>query len=180
MRIGNFRNKDGFIVVFDITNENSLDELESYMTDIGLENDTGFVNCILVGNKCDLEKLRKVKIEDAKKFAEKYEMSYIETSAKKRINIDETFIYLVQKIRLYRKEGNVKTILNEKNKKIQEKKIKEEKKIIDKSKNDKNIVSPRKNLKKKSLFKRHPLVPSLFMRLFKKSKRNSFISNLKK
>ena len=47
---------------------------------------------ILIGNKCDLD--RKVSEADAKKLAAELECEYFETSAKTRVNCDESFKHL--------------------------------------------------------------------------------------
>ncbi len=192
LRIGNFRGKDGFIIVFDITQKSTFEELGDYYQDVILanNNDTN-INGILVGNKSDLAYIRKVSIEEAKDLAERWGMSYIETSALKRTNIDEAFIYLVQKIRMNRKEKNLKFILNKSEKKKKEKLIKKDKEVIKQKKVDSNIcdetMSPRykggvlgffKIKKKKDDKKRRKKRMSLFSR--KDSKRRfSFTGSFK-
>jgi len=52
---------------------------------------------LLVGNKIDVG-AREVSIEEANEFARKQAMMYIETSAKSRTGIRQTFEELVQKV----------------------------------------------------------------------------------
>lgn len=52
---------------------------------------------ILVGNKCDLEHLRRITKEQGKALASKWENClFIETSAMSGVNIDETFHQLIR------------------------------------------------------------------------------------
>jgi len=51
---------------------------------------------ILVGNKCDGD--RKVALEDGKRLAMKFNMQFIETSAKNNYNVRETFTYLIKNL----------------------------------------------------------------------------------
>lgn len=55
-----------------------------------------------VGNKCDLEDDRQVQKAQAQSVAEKYKWTWIEASAKNKINVTETFQEIVRCIRKYR------------------------------------------------------------------------------
>ena len=79
-----YRNVNGVILVFDLTDENALIKLKSWMTDIS-EN-TANVEIILVGNKTDL-KDRRISKTEAENFAKENNYKYIETSAKDGTNI---------------------------------------------------------------------------------------------
>ena len=65
---------------------------------------------ILVGNKCDLEEERVVTKKEAEEFARTLGLKYIETSAKERINIDETFLLLSEQIYESLPEGDKKSM----------------------------------------------------------------------
>ena len=52
----------------------------------------------LVGNKCDLEDDRVVSKEEGRKLADSLGISFLETSAKEKINIDEVFQNLSKQI----------------------------------------------------------------------------------
>lgn len=54
---------------------------------------------ILVGNKVDLEHLRKVSPSAARALADEWNCKYIETSAKTRQNVDEVYTELMRQIR---------------------------------------------------------------------------------
>ena len=49
------------------------------------------MSIIIVGNKCDLDDKRQVSYEEGKKFASENGTSFIETSARQKINIIEAF-----------------------------------------------------------------------------------------
>jgi small GTP-binding protein len=91
---------DGFIFVYSIDNKNSFEEIKNFVNKIlsvkdidSLEN----IPCLLIGNKCDLEDKREVKVEDADKFVKENKIfSFLETSAKNGKNITECF-HLISK-----------------------------------------------------------------------------------
>ena len=86
-----FRGAIGALVFFDVSNRESYEEIKDWISRLK-ENIDG-VPIFLIGNKIDLE--RKVTYEEAFQFANQENLvAYIETSAKKRINISGTFSLL--------------------------------------------------------------------------------------
>ena len=53
---------------------------------------------MLVGNKCDLKHLRNVPTDEARNFAEKHTLSFIETSALDGTNVDDAFKNILHEI----------------------------------------------------------------------------------
>lgn len=53
---------------------------------------------MLVGNKCDLKHLRAILTEDAKKFADENQLSFIEASALDATNVEEAFQQTISKV----------------------------------------------------------------------------------
>ena len=53
---------------------------------------------MLVGNKTDLSKQRKVEKPEAQQFAEQNKLAYIETSALKSTNVEAAFIGLINQV----------------------------------------------------------------------------------
>jgi len=53
---------------------------------------------MLVGNKADLRHLRAVSTEEAKEFAEKENIYFMETSALESLNVDKAFIEVLTQI----------------------------------------------------------------------------------
>ena len=84
-----YRNADGLLVVFDLTKKESFQNVGSWINEAEENNDK--LKIILIGNKLDLKDGRIVTIDLAKKFAEKNNLKYIETSAKDGTNINESF-----------------------------------------------------------------------------------------
>lgn len=87
----------GAMVVYDITNQSSFDAIPTWLHDLRV-----FVPatcCIfLIGNKCDLEHLRVVKKEVADHFARDNGLSFLETSALERTNVDKAFEWLAKSV----------------------------------------------------------------------------------
>lgn len=84
-----FRDVNGVVLLFDLTNRNSFDKLDYWMQNIK-DHMTNDYKIILLGNKCDLRDSIKIKEEEINNFVEKYDIDYFEVSAKKNINIDDT------------------------------------------------------------------------------------------
>lgn len=92
-----YKGAHGIILVYDITDRISFQEIENWLSEIE-HHASAKVTKILVGNKSDLEDQRQVSYQEGKDFADKLGMEFLETSAKSRINIDETFMKLTNAI----------------------------------------------------------------------------------
>ena len=96
----NLRNAEGIMLVFDITNSDSFNDLkdwlESIKTHFGEKNIS--IPIIIVGNKIDLEDKRDVEKDDANKFAQENNYKYFETSAKTGEGVDNAVRELVRQI----------------------------------------------------------------------------------
>ena len=86
----------GAMVIFDILNKKSFENLEFWISK--LKELSGDVPFIILGNKVDKSEVREVSEEEGRKFAEKYGVEYIETSAKNNKNVNEAFELLAIKI----------------------------------------------------------------------------------
>jgi Ras-related protein Rab-11A len=106
-----YRGAMGALVVYDITNRQSFLELNRWLREINSQVDTDCV-ILVVGNKCDLENRRDVSTEEAAKFAEKYDLSFLETSALNRTNVDAAFTTLIQQIYKRQHQKNIVTSEN--------------------------------------------------------------------
>ena len=78
---------DGVILVFDLTNKETLD-LVNYWADCIKKNNRDNIGLILFGNKLDLENDRDVTYEEGKNLADKLKCLYYEGSAKTGENIE--------------------------------------------------------------------------------------------
>lgn len=84
------RESNGIIIVFDLTNEKSFENLNMWMQLINNTIEEGKVEKILVGNKCDMPE-GKVSTDMAQKYAREHGMKYLTVSAKDGMNIDYLF-----------------------------------------------------------------------------------------
>lgn len=96
----------GFLLVYSVTDENSLKELLALREQVLRIKDTDNVPMVLVGNKCDLEEDRVLSIEDGVKVSQDWGLvPFYETSAMYKTNVDEAFIDVVRQI--MRKEATI-------------------------------------------------------------------------
>ena len=85
----------GIMLVYDITNLESFQNLNSWLIQIEKYAPKNALK-ILIGNKNDLEKDRKVTFEQGKEFADKNGMKFFETSAKESTNVKESFLTITE------------------------------------------------------------------------------------
>ncbi|XP_016055300.1 PREDICTED: ras-related protein Rab-3C [Miniopterus natalensis] len=89
-----YRGAMGFVLMYDITNEESFSAVQDWSTQIKTYSwDNAQV--ILVGNKCDMEDERVVSSERGQRLGEQLGFEFFETSAKDNINVKQTFEHLV-------------------------------------------------------------------------------------
>ena len=119
---GIYRNSSLAIILYSVTNRNTFQHIDTWIKELN-QNSTQNIKIILVGNKSDLEKERKVSYEEGERLKNKHNIDYfIETSAK---------------------TGN-----NAKNVLIEAAKILYKEYILIKGKNDKNIKEEENESKK--------------------------------
>jgi small GTP-binding protein len=88
-----FRNAVGAVLVFDVTSEASFEDLANWLHDLQqLCNANAYIMC--VGNKRDLADQRQVGTQQAKDFADRHRLEYLETSALSGENVTEAFTRL--------------------------------------------------------------------------------------
>ena len=89
----------GFLLVFSITNMNSLHELTELRDMIVRIKDDENVPLVIVGNKSDLEEAREVSRQRVFQLAQQWGGApYFETSARRRINVDDIFVDVCRQI----------------------------------------------------------------------------------
>ncbi|XP_061635859.1 ras-related protein Rab-3B-like [Phyllopteryx taeniolatus] len=89
-----YRGAMGFILMYDITNEESFNAVQDWATQIKTYSwDNAQV--IMVGNKCDMDEERVVAPEKGKQLAEQLGFEYYEASAKENVNVRQVFERLV-------------------------------------------------------------------------------------
>lgn len=92
-----YRGAHGIILVYDITDQQSFDELNVHINNI-LAYANPLIPIMIVGNKIDLESKRIITYEMGKNFADLYNYYFIETSAKNSLYIDTLFSHFTQHI----------------------------------------------------------------------------------
>ncbi|KAJ8417106.1 hypothetical protein AAFF_G00283330 [Aldrovandia affinis] len=85
-----FRDAMGFLLLFDLTNEQSFLNVRNWMSQLQVHAYCENPDIVLCGNKCDLEEQRVVNEKEAQELAEKYGIPYFETSAALGQNIGQT------------------------------------------------------------------------------------------
>ena len=93
-----YRSANGIIMVYDVTEKKTYENLEQWLKEVGKFAVEG-VEKLLVGNKCDLVGQRQVNYEVARSFAEKLQISFIETSAKDSTNVERVFHTLAAELK---------------------------------------------------------------------------------
>ncbi len=85
-----YRGAHGILLIYDVTDKDSFKNLSNWLIEIE-KNASKNVLKVLIGNKSDLEDKRAVTYNQGKEFADTYGLKFIETSAKKNLNVTEAF-----------------------------------------------------------------------------------------
>ena len=94
-----YKGADGIILMYDISNNSSFQNIKRWITSIKESVDITKIALIIVGNKCDLPDGERVVDEDSRLNLEKQcNIKVIEASAKENINVNESFIALIDKM----------------------------------------------------------------------------------
>nr|XP_032824417.1 LOW QUALITY PROTEIN: ras-related protein Rab-27A-like [Petromyzon marinus] len=84
-----FRDAMGFLLMFDLTSEQSFLNVRNWMTQLQMHAYCDKPDIVLCGNKSDLEDRRVVPHKQAEDFARTHEMPYFETSAATGTNVSK-------------------------------------------------------------------------------------------
>jgi Ras-related protein Rab-1A len=93
-----YRGAHGIIIVYDVTDRQSFQNVEHWLKEID-KYATGNVNKLLVGNKSDLQSKKVVTYDEAKEFADKHGIKFLETSAKNSHNVEQAFQTMAAEIK---------------------------------------------------------------------------------
>ena len=85
-----YKSAHAILILYDITEQSSFEHIKNWMTEIDKFGKQGVLR-VIVGNKIDLEKNRKVSKESAEMLAGKYGVKFFEVSAKDNTNIEGLF-----------------------------------------------------------------------------------------
>eukprot|EP00658_Telonema_sp_P-2_P024413 TRINITY_DN197_c0_g2_i1.p1 TRINITY_DN197_c0_g2~~TRINITY_DN197_c0_g2_i1.p1 ORF type:complete len:277 (-),score=97.38 TRINITY_DN197_c0_g2_i1:159-866(-) len=99
-----YRGAMGILLVYDVTDEKSFKNIQSWMRNIDTHANTEVVK-VLLGNKCDMTNRRAVSHQQGQDLAKGYDIEFFETSAKDKINVEEAFTRIAQLIKDKRKDG---------------------------------------------------------------------------
>jgi small GTP-binding protein len=84
-----YANTQLFILVYSVTDKDSFESLGDWLEEI--KNANSNAKFLLVGNKIDVSKERKVTNDEGRNFANEHNMEFFEVSAKKGTNISDGF-----------------------------------------------------------------------------------------
>ncbi|KAF8323841.1 ras-domain-containing protein [Clavulina sp. PMI_390] len=92
-----YRNANCAVVVYDITQSNSLDKAKSWIRELQRQADPAII-IALVGNKQDLEARRQVTRDEAGQYAQEEGLLWFETSAKSGTGVSDVFMEIAVKL----------------------------------------------------------------------------------
>ncbi|KAB1224715.1 Ras-related protein RABA4c [Morella rubra] len=92
-----YRGAVGAMLVYDITKRQSFDHVARWLEELRGHADKNIV-IMLIGNKTDLGSLRAVPTEDAKDFAQRENLFFMETSALECTNVESAFLTILTEI----------------------------------------------------------------------------------
>uniref|UniRef100_A0A0P6DWL4 small monomeric GTPase n=1 Tax=Daphnia magna TaxID=35525 RepID=A0A0P6DWL4_9CRUS len=95
-----FRDSMGFLLLFDLTNEQSFLSIRGWLEQLKTHAYTDNPDIVLCGNKADLDDQREVSEEEVKETASRYGLSYLETSAATGQNVNAAVELLLDKVML--------------------------------------------------------------------------------
>ncbi|VDO99663.1 unnamed protein product [Soboliphyme baturini] len=93
-----YRGAMGIMLVYDITNPRSFDNIAKWLRNIDEVTCREDVEKMLLGNKCDMGDKRMVSKERGEQIAKEHCIKFLETSAKANVNIDKAFYDLAEAV----------------------------------------------------------------------------------
>lgn len=101
MREQYIRSGQGFLLVYSVADRSSYEEVIRLYKHIVRVKDRDDFPMIVIANKCDLEDQRLVSRAEGEELARQLRISYLECSAKYRLNVEQAFHELVRMIRKF-------------------------------------------------------------------------------
>ncbi|KAM7501627.1 hypothetical protein LguiB_000531 [Lonicera macranthoides] len=92
-----YRGAVGALIVYDISRRTTFESIKRWLDELNTHCDTTAAK-MLVGNKCDLENIRDVSVEEGKSLAEEEGLFFIETSALDSTNVRTAFEVVIRAI----------------------------------------------------------------------------------
>lgn len=84
-------------MVYDITRKESFENIDRWLKELKDHADSNIV-IMLVGNKCDMQHLKAVSTDEGSLYAQKNNLSFIETSALDSTNVESAFRTILSEI----------------------------------------------------------------------------------
>ncbi|PIN20942.1 GTPase Rab11/YPT3, small G protein superfamily [Handroanthus impetiginosus] len=92
-----YRGAVGALIVYDISRKITFESVKRWLEELNTHCDTTVAK-MLVGNKCDLENIREVSVDEGKALAEEEGLFFIETSALDSTNVKKAFEIVIREI----------------------------------------------------------------------------------
>lgn len=92
-----YRGAQAALIVYDITSKDSFLKAQNWVRELQRQASSNIV-IALVGNKLDLASRRQVDYNEAKSYAEEYNLLFMETSAKTAANVVEVFTAIATRL----------------------------------------------------------------------------------
>ncbi|CAF1699713.1 hypothetical protein Bca4012_001780 [Brassica carinata] len=92
-----YRGAVGALVVYDISRRSTFESVARWLDELKTHSDTTVAR-MLVGNKCDLDNMRAVSVEEGKALAETQGLFFMETSALDSTNVKTAFEMVIRDI----------------------------------------------------------------------------------
>ncbi|XP_037080109.1 ras-related protein Rab-39B-like isoform X2 [Pollicipes pollicipes] len=86
-----YRNSAGVVLVFDISQRSTFEHIPTWMMEARRSIEPHTPTFVLVGSKADRERRREVQQDEAQRFADFYEMPYVECSSLSGQNVGQVF-----------------------------------------------------------------------------------------
>jgi GTPase KRas len=99
LRDSYMRTANGFLIVYSVIDKKTFEETKEFYEQILRVKDQDSFPMVLVGNKSDLESERVVTYDEGKLYAKSLGINFLESSARKRKNVDDSFFELVRQVR---------------------------------------------------------------------------------
>ncbi|GMY32228.1 ras-related protein RABA5c-like [Fagus crenata] len=92
-----YRGAVGALVVYDISRRSTFESISRWLDELNTHSDTTVAR-MLVGNKCDLDNIRAVSVEEGTTLAEAEGLFFMETSALDSTNVKKAFEIVIREI----------------------------------------------------------------------------------
>ncbi|KAI8566894.1 ras-related protein RABA5e-like [Rhododendron vialii] len=92
-----YRGAVGALIVYDISRRTTFESVERWLEELKTHSDTTVAR-MLVGNKCDLENIRDISVDEGKSLAEAEGLFFMETSALDSTNVQKAFEIVIKEI----------------------------------------------------------------------------------